>query len=36
MGRSGLATGSHLHYEVRIVNKSVNPLYYIIRYTLTY
>ncbi len=36
MGRSGLATGSHLHYEVRIVNKSVNPLYYIIRDTLTY
>lgn len=36
MGRSGLATGSHLHYEVRIVNKPVNPLYYIIRDTLTY
>jgi len=36
MGRTGLATGSHLHYEVRIINKPVNPLGYIIRDTLTY
>jgi murein DD-endopeptidase MepM/ murein hydrolase activator NlpD len=36
MGSSGLATGPHLHYEVRIVNKPVNPFHYIIRDTLTY
>jgi murein DD-endopeptidase MepM/ murein hydrolase activator NlpD len=26
VGQSGLATGPHLHYEVRINHKSVNPL----------
>lgn len=36
MGSSGLATGPHLHYEVRILNKPVNPIHYIIRDTLTY
>ena len=36
MGRSGLATGPHLHYEVRVLNKPVNPLGYIIKDTLTY
>lgn len=36
MGSSGLATGPHLHYEVRILNKPVNPIQYIIRDTLTY
>ncbi|TET78851.1 MAG: M23 family metallopeptidase [Candidatus Cloacimonadota bacterium] len=36
MGRTGLATGTHLHYEVRILNRPVNPISYIIRDTLTY
>ncbi|MCU0582119.1 MAG: M23 family metallopeptidase, partial [Syntrophales bacterium] len=26
VGATGLATGPHLHYEVRIGNKSLNPL----------
>ncbi|MDH5405413.1 MAG: M23 family metallopeptidase [Candidatus Aminicenantes bacterium] len=30
IGQSGKATGPHLHYEVRINNKSVNPLNYIL------
>ena len=28
MGKSGLATGVHLHYEVRLHNKAQNPLNY--------
>ncbi len=36
MGRSGHVTGPHLHYEVRVLNKAVSPLGYIIRDTLTY
>ncbi len=36
MGRTGMSTGNHLHYEVRILNKAVNPIHYIIRDTLTY
>ena len=30
IGKSGKATGPHLHYEVRINNKPVNPLNYIL------
>lgn len=36
MGRSGYVTGPHLHYEVRVLNRAVNPLSYIVRDTLTY
>ena len=28
IGNSGMSTGSHLHYEVRIKNRPVNPWYY--------
>jgi len=30
IGKSGRSTGPHLHYEVRINNKAVNPLNYIL------
>ncbi|MEO0259145.1 MAG: peptidoglycan DD-metalloendopeptidase family protein [candidate division WOR-3 bacterium] len=30
MGSTGLATGVHLHYEVKLFEKNLNPIYYII------
>lgn len=30
MGSTGLATGVHLHYEVKLFDKNLNPIYYII------
>ena len=30
VGRTGKALGPHVHYEVRVNNKEVNPFYYIL------
>ena len=28
-GNTGLSTGPHLHYEVRFINKTLEPLYFL-------
>lgn len=30
IGNSGISTGPHLHYEVQVLDKSLNPIHYII------